>query len=351
MFKPDPIAKAAWRVLNPLMPAGVTLYHAYQGDTEVGDFASVAITTRVRQGQDTRVEVNADGVQTYRGQRGGTITVQIVADDCNAYADQIINSLQMESASALFRQHGIVMHSANVVAFDPIELEGGQFMQMAAIDLQWRAQVQYYDEVGLIEYVVADYKVLNPNRQQIGDGHFAVALGGAEQPVYAVKIGPLDSYLAGQTIPRPALWKKPHNGDYTTAAWKSDAPDVLDITTTPHGLNLKKPGRAVLSVELDTAVGLVTDNVSIDLHAFIIPLPSVVKAGTIIPQPRLILGPLVPGYDVQSYTWESSDYGLLDIHSQPYTLEAKAPGTVTVKVTANLQDGTHYSESVTLQII
>lgn len=206
MFKPDPIQTACWRVLNPLMPDGLPLYHANQGDTETGDYASLAVTTRQRQGQDTRVEIDAVGVQMYRGQRGGTITLQIISDDCNAIADTIINSLQMESASGLFRQHGVVMHSANVITFDPIELEGGQYMQLAVIDMQWRAQVQYYDEVGRIEYVVAKYNIKTDGGKD-QHGGFAVALDGGDLPdgkVMLVQWGPVPKQLkVGDVIEQP----------------------------------------------------------------------------------------------------------------------------------------------------
>lgn len=187
IYKPDYLEVAVYNVLDALTNEEI-VYGNQQGPEVTPPYVLLTIDSRIRQGQDTLFTTLSDGTNVYHGDRHGGITLLVVGDLCGERADELVNALQRRTASQMFREYGPVLHSVTPVNLGPLKLDGCQYEQAVAIDVQFRVRVVHAEIAGVIEYVVIKYDLLTPDGKNVAHDAIVAALqhGKLEDKVYAV---------------------------------------------------------------------------------------------------------------------------------------------------------------------
>lgn len=351
-YKPDLIERAAWNVVNTGAVANdIKLIYAHQHDAQmVPPYATISIDSRTPQGQPDRIEMNDSGVMALYGTRIGGGTVMCVGDNAGDMADRLVNWLTTLAASYASRRFGLVVHTANPVPMEPFQLDGQVWQQACAIDFQYRVGVVYDDDVGIISIVDITSRV------DTIDGHLRLWVDGSKH-VYDFEVVPENEYTPHTVAARPALVKTPHDGTYKSVTWHTSDPSVVDILTTPHGLQIGDAGQATLTVTM-----LTDEDKEIVRTAVINVVEEIPDVGveymTIDPVPFRPVGVYATPHHtvhtnrhVVSYEYRSSDESVVGLVSAPIKLDLKKPGAAALTIRAYFEGGEWVEATAVIGVI
>lgn len=275
-YKPDYMESAIFDVLDELSTE--TLVYANQQHHELTPpYVTLAVETRVTQGQDERWRILDDGTQVYRGVRTGTITLLVIGDLCGERADEIVNALKRLDASATFKKYGPVLHSAMPIKLGPIVTEGEQVEQAYAIDLQYRAAVLHIERGSWIETIALGYAYgLDPNGSDDTRGAMVISKPGTTPPpdeVLIVVIDPPNGVLrAGTDTDRLPITHVQPFANIDSFATSTSDPTIAEIIRPPYPakdfLRFHKPGTVDYMVTVyDKAGREVSDRVTLQISS------------------------------------------------------------------------------------
>lgn len=273
LYKPDYLERAIYDVLKSVSTE--TIAYANQQQHELTPpYCTLAVESRLKQGEDVVFAVLNDGTQVYHGDRRGFITILVVGDECGERADNLVNALSRTTAAAASRKFGPVLHSPTPVTLGPIITEGEQVEQAVAIDIQYRVRVVHAETAGFIETVAMSY-ILEHGDGYDTRGALVVSKPGTTPPagtVLEVVIDPPDYPLIAGTDTKklPTVHVQPF-GNINTFSTSTSDPDVAEIIR-PGGqgvnnfLRLKKAGTFDYTVTVhDKAGNTVSDTVTLQI--------------------------------------------------------------------------------------
>lgn len=275
-YKPDYMERAIFDVLDELTTE--TLVYANQQHHELTPpYITLAVETRVTQGQDERLRMLDDGTQVYRGVRTGSITLLVIGDLCGERADDLVNALKRLDASATFRKYGPVLHSAMPIKLGPIVTEGEQVEQAFAIDMQYRAAVLHMENGSWIETIALGYAYgLDPDGSDDTRGAVVISKPGTTPPpgeVLIVVIDPPNGVLRAGTDTEhlPFTHVQPFENIQAFSTNTSD-PTIAEIIRPPYPakefLRFHKPGTVDYMVTVyDKAGREVSDRVTLQISS------------------------------------------------------------------------------------
>jgi hypothetical protein len=159
-YQPDPLEKAVWNILNPLInreraPAEQEgLRIGYQNAGEWGDsYAVMSVVGRQAQGQrETLGFDDVTGVYKYKGQRHGQISVTFHGPQASWRAEDLTSALFTETASDLCNANNVVMYEPQTLDHVPIK-DKDKWLDGAAVVINYRCAYIFSDRVEIIEIV------------------------------------------------------------------------------------------------------------------------------------------------------------------------------------------------------
>lgn len=274
VYKPDYLERAIYDVIDELTTE--TLVYANQQQAELNPpYVTLAVDSRTRQGSDALVRVReSDGAYIYHGNRTGGITMLVVGDGCGERAEEIVNALQRQSASAAFRKHGPVLYGAQPIDLGVIQLDH-QVEQAVAIDVRFRTKVIHFEAGGWIETVAMGFAYgSDPAGSDDTRGAMVISKPGTQPPadqVLIVVIDPPNGELKAGTDTQhlPFTHVQPFGNIATFSTHTSD-PTVAEIIRPPSPakdfLRFNKAGTVDYTVTVTDRTGReVSDTVTLQI--------------------------------------------------------------------------------------
>lgn len=237
VYKPDYLETAIYDVIDYLTTE--TIAYANQQQSELTPpYVTLSVDSRMRQGADALVRVReSDGAYIYHGDRTGGITLLVVGDGSGERAEDIVNALQRDSASAAFRKYGPVLYGAQPIDLGFIVVDN-QVEPAYAIDVRFRTKVIHFEAGGWIETVALGWAYgLDPAGSDDTRGAMVVSKPGTTPPadhVLIVVIDPPNGELkAGtDTAHLPFAHVQPFANIQTFSTETSD-PTIAEIIRPP----------------------------------------------------------------------------------------------------------------------
>lgn len=147
----DPIEDLAWEVISAIIPAPLVRSSQRDAERPPKPYATYRIISRKTIGTDEQVSTDENGVMTLRGLREGVIQISVFGGNARFVCDTLLNNARKESSRYLMRRVRFWLNANAGVKDTSAARDKLNFEQMATVDLYYRHQTTYQDDVGIID--------------------------------------------------------------------------------------------------------------------------------------------------------------------------------------------------------